>query len=70
MRTKAEAIANPMAGDAWKSKTGSIRNIWKIEDRYSGDWAIVYFRGTRDGSVHLSTFRRWATNAEFLGGAE
>jgi hypothetical protein len=63
MRTKAEALAKPMAGDRWTNKKGVERYVTKIEDE-----RIVFFN--TDSSVYADRFRRWAANAEYLGGAE
>ena len=64
MRTKAEALANPMAGDRWWNGTERITltSTTKGSTTWSdGRWTI---------RERNTSFRRWAANAEYLGGAE
>jgi hypothetical protein len=68
MRSKEEAIANPMAGDRWDMHFEE-RRILAIGTQIKRPlilWTDGRFtmRDTRKG------FRSWAANAEFLGGAE
>lgn len=63
MRTKAEAIENPMPGDRWR--------VWterEVSD-FDGEFVLL---NSFDGqwSWPLAAFRRWAATAKFLGGAE
>ena len=77
MRTKAEAIAGPLAGDRWREPNGDIKTITILRNN-----EVVWRREKRvqyiDGRVRRFTsfpstwtsFRKWAATAEFLGGAE
>ena len=67
MKTKAEALANPEAGDRWlRKKTHSMRTFSKIDDCGNSDWSIVYWNQNKN-STYAHVFRRWAAGAEYLG---
>ena len=75
MRTKAEALAKPMHMDKWekRGKHGFVINsrivtgiatakLMQVEDyRVGGRYRMT---------IDVEAFRRWAANAEYLGGAE
>jgi len=73
MRTKAEAIANPLVGDRWRMSYGEEYKITAIVDGFIHDECT---KGTDAEQIGLSNpiglWRVWASaaNAEYLGGAE
>ena len=75
MRSKEEALAKPMAGDKWekRGKHGFVINsrmvigpatakLVQVEDyRVGGRYRMT---------IEVNAFHRWASNADFIGGAE
>ncbi len=75
-REKAEAMAEPRAGDRWR-KLHSNRTVTNFKRWHSGTPLTVSYivtSSTNRGNIcyhpTLDTFRRWAANATFLGGGE
>lgn len=69
MRSKEEAIAKPMAGERWLLPMNHVRELEQV----NLEW--IKFKTTHKGkrSSHWTrhcSFRRWAANAEYLGGAK
>lgn len=81
-RDKAEATRQPMAGDRWRKSWTTISRVRVESTRQVKVFEygnVVYrfskicngeFMSGRTESVTILAFRRWAANAEFLGGAE
>jgi hypothetical protein len=75
LRTKAEAIAVPAAGDIWRGQYGEKRKVVSNSpcEAVGGAW-IGHTRSQPFGgrfkvwSSRLPDFRRWAESAEYLGG--
>lgn len=80
MKTKAEALANPAAGDIWvKTRTrnyndgrrggsGLTREYRRVN--FSAGVYIGYAAGARkrrEQTATVKSFRRWAAGAEYLG---
>lgn len=67
-RTKAEAIANPRAGDRWEGCGKEFRTV-----SVNGDNVIEFTLGRRGKKINQNwthIFRRWAAGAEFIGGSD
>ncbi len=77
MRSKEEALQNPAEGDRWQGEYGEKRKVVSNSpcEAVGGAW-IGHTRSKPFGgrfkvwSSRLPDFRRWAANAEYLGGAE
>lgn len=66
MRSKAEALANPMAGDRW-AWNGKVREVHKIVD----DTVFAGNPGVIGGSLwSIEAFRVQVADAEYLGGRD
>ena len=63
MRTKAEAMANPMAGDRW----GMGENEFTIRKHKRGRVYYYNLWLLRNDSCPLAWFKTWAAGAEYLG---
>ncbi len=65
MRTKAEALANPMAGDRWGMGGNEfiIRKFARGHVHYYNSWL------RRNDSCPFAWFDQWAENADYLGGS-
>ncbi len=70
MRSKEEALAKPLVGDRWRKGKGEL-TLTKFSDISLG------YRATGMKPINSKNcdplpvnFRRWAANAEYLGGAE
>jgi hypothetical protein len=71
MRTKAEALANPMAGDRWKIETHDwpwsdltvigVLSTGEVHGRYADATATV---------MSCFGFQAYCVNAEYLGGVD
>ena len=69
MRTKAEALEKPMAGDRWWKGKGELA-LTKFSDISLGYQATGMRPINCNNRDPLSVnFRRWAANAEYLGGS-
>lgn len=70
MRSKEEAILHPEIGDRWGLPINRVRVIDRVPPTGWVGWKET-FKGRRRSpwSTPLS-FRRWAANAEYLGGPE
>jgi len=69
MRTKADALAKPMAGDRWLLPMNHVRELEQV----NAEW--IKFKTTHKGkrSSHWTrhaSFRSWASESPYLGGAE
>lgn len=69
MRTKAEALAKPMGQDLWHNR----KNVRRLIKGITATWVnVIEWRSVggypRPRSIFNESFRRWAENAEFLGG--
>lgn len=77
MRTKADALASPMAGDRWRKGGGdwAEKGCLLTIERWEGT-SGVFNQGGLMSEMFLCNwhddlaghFRRWAENAEYLGG--
>jgi hypothetical protein len=66
MRSKDEALAQPMAGDRWKLD-GKVREVHKVV----GGTVFAGNPGVIGGSLwSIEAFSVQVENAEYLGGAE
>jgi len=77
MRTKAEALAFPADGDCWLGENGEKRKVVSNSpSEADGGARIGHTRSKPFGgrfkvwASRLPDFRRWASQAEFLGGVE
>lgn len=78
MRTKAEALANPMPGDRWRkggerwAEKGCMLTIERWEGTsgvfHQGGLMAEMFLCNWHEDIH-GLFRRWAENADYLGGS-
>jgi len=71
MRTKADALAKPMGKDLWHNR----KNVRRLVKESNASWVnVIEWRSiggyARPRSILHESFRRWAANAEYLGGAE
>lgn len=73
MRTKAEAAANPQAGDRWRKDGGTCELFM-----HSGNNAGFKWDGpissmpplTRWDEPWLPSFQKWCRDADYLGGSD
>ncbi len=71
MRSKAEAIAKPMAGDRWRDEYGEEYTVRWVLDGRIGDQCTDGMNNPSE-VLHnsLKTWRGFMRDAEYLGGAE
>lgn len=73
MKTKAEAIANPEAGDRWE-RDGCLK-VLAIVPRWQAERIMIIHQGKGKSRkqvqyAYFDGFRRWAANATYLGGRD
>jgi hypothetical protein len=68
MRTKAEALANPLAGDEWWD--GIEKRVIVYLGQNPKLKTVLFTDGEHTRRTTVSGFLHWAANAEYLGGAE
>lgn len=68
MRTKAEALAKPMAGDQYMRPINRISYVQMVTPQGWVRWNEVFKGRRRTFWSTPKSFRRWAANAEYLGG--
>ena len=73
MRSKEEALINPANGDKWEKVSRGKLYVFFLKrvQALAEGGEIIYTDGF--GQICATTtpaFRRWAANAEYLGGAE
>jgi hypothetical protein len=65
MRTKAEALAKPLAGDKWLIDDGQL-NLLTVH----ANGRLIVSDGRFTFRMFTRAFRKWAGRAKFIGGAE
>lgn len=70
MRTKEDALKTPIAGDRWRKMISGL--CWSFIVMTHQDRKVRYLtslgRKKKERVVSLKSFRKWAANAEYLGG--
>ena len=69
MRTKAEALANPMAGDRWHDEYGEEYTVRWCDGTEIGDQCTKGMNNPTEVLVNsLKTWRGFMRDSEYLGG--
>lgn len=69
MRTKEEALLAPAVGDRWETAAGTMVLVQRVAKRGFVTWS----RDAVDRPKYreqVDRFRRWMSDATYLGGAE